>query len=547
MSADYIPWWKRIVIYQIYPRSFQDSSGSGTGDLNGITQRLDYLKELGVDTIWISPFFPSPMIDFGYDVTDHRDVDPTFGTRSDFDALVARAKALNLKIMMDLVLNHTSDQHRLFRSSREDPEGPHGDYYVWADAKEDGTPPNNWLSIFGGPAWTWDSTRQQYYLHNFLTEQPDLNYHHPGVRERALAIAKYWLDRGVSGFRFDAVNFYFHDPELRSNPPSKLKNTKVVAPDNPYGRQEHIYDKNRPEVSTFLKAMGTLLSRYPNSVGLGELGAEPHRASELIKEYLAPGHLDLCYDFGLLGHEFSAAHFRKIIEDDLSSENSIWRCLAFSNHDVIRTATRFSPSDGSQTEIAALAMALLLSMRGTPCIYQGEELGLTEAEIPFELIVDPYGKKFYPKFKGRDGCRTPMPWTSDAKNCSFSPAESETWLPIPEAHQNLAVNLQQGTDGSLLRLTRQLIDFRRRGGFGSDTLTLLPGSDPLLAFARGEHEDGAIFIFNISAQRQVMPFEPSRYVFEETLSSSELILGEESIELPPWGWFIGAYSSTQSS
>lgn len=312
-------WWRGAVIYQIYPRSFQDTNGDGVGDLPGITRRLDHVAGLGVDAIWISPFFTSPMKDFGYDVSDYCDVDPLFGTLADFDALIARAHELGLKVLIDLVLSHTSDQHPWFQESRQSRGNPKADWYVWAEPKPDGTAPNNWLSIFGGPAWAWDARREQYYLHNFLTAQPDLNFHCPAVQEALLGVAKFWLDRGVDGFRLDTINFYMHDAELRDNPPLPVeeRNDQTAPKVNPYNHQRHLYDKNHPQNIVFLRKLRKLMDGY-KAAAVGEIG-DSQRGLEILGEYTSgPDAMQMSYAFELLsGHAalsagYIAEVFRKL-------------------------------------------------------------------------------------------------------------------------------------------------------------------------------------------------------------------------------------------
>ncbi len=298
-------WWRGAVIYQVYPRSFQDSDGDGIGDLSGITERLPHIASLGVDGVWISPFFPSPMKDFGYDVTDYCGVDPMFGTLEDFDTLVAAAHQLGLKVIIDLVLSHTSDQHPWFRQSRADRNNERANWYVWSDPKPDGTPPNNWLSIFGGPAWQWDPRREQYYLHNFLVEQPDLNLHELAVQDALLEVAQFWLNRGVDGFRLDTINFYFADKQLRDNPPlpPELRNANIAPSVNPYNHQEHIHSKNQPENLDFLKRFRTLLDQYPSVTSLGEVG-DAQKGMEILGQYTAGDEfVHMCYAFEFLAKE----------------------------------------------------------------------------------------------------------------------------------------------------------------------------------------------------------------------------------------------------
>ncbi len=300
-------WWRGAVIYQIYPRSFRDSDGDGIGDLPGILEKLDYVAGLGVDAIWISPFFKSPMADFGYDIADYRAVDPMFGTLEDFDRVLQRAHALGLKVMIDQVLSHTSDQHPWFQQSRQSRDNPKADWYVWADAKPDGSPPNNWLSIFGGVAWQWEPRRGQYYLHNFLTSQPDLNFHNPDVRRAVLENVEFWLQRGVDGLRLDAINFCFHDRLLRDNPPKppELRVGRGFSPDNPYAFQYHWHNNTQPENLAFLEELRALMDRYPGTAALGEISSEDSLAT--MDEYTRAGRLHMCYSFDLLTEDASAA------------------------------------------------------------------------------------------------------------------------------------------------------------------------------------------------------------------------------------------------
>ncbi|MBT8153440.1 DUF3459 domain-containing protein [Epibacterium ulvae] len=450
-------WWQGGVIYQIYPRSFQDSNGDGIGDLQGITNRLPYVASLGVDAIWISPFFKSPMKDFGYDVSDYRDVDPMFGSLADFDALLARAHELGLKVMIDLVLSHTSDQHPWFGESRANRANSKSDWYVWADPQPDGTPPNNWLSIFGGSAWQWDSRREQYYLHNFLTSQPDLNFHCAAVQEALLDIARFWLERGVDGFRLDTINFYFHDKELRSNPPlpPEERNGSIAPTVNPYNHQRHLYSKNQPENLIFLERLRSLTDQYNARACLGEVG-DAQRGLEIMGEYTqGDDRMHMCYAFEFLGPDPVTAKAVKEVFTRLDTiGKGAWACWAFSNHDVVRHGSRWQLSDAALRTYAALLMCL----RGSVCLYQGEELGLPEAEVAFEDLQDPYGIEFWPEFKGRDGCRTPMVWDTAGDNAGF--ASVKPWLPVSENQREIAVDLQEAARGSVLHHYRKAIAVR---------------------------------------------------------------------------------------
>ncbi len=358
-------WWRGAVIYQIYPRSFQDSGigAKGVGDLPGITRRLEHVASLGVEGIWLSPFFRSPMKDFGYDVEDHRAVDPMFGTLEDFDRLLARAHALGLKVVIDMVLNHTSDRHAWFRESRSSPDNPKADWYVWADAKPDGTPPNNWLSNFGGPAWTWDARRRQYYLHNFLASQPDLNLHNVEVQDAVLAECAFWLERGVDGFRLDVANHYLHDPALTDNPP---RPPDAPWPDgtprgNPYGMQIHRHDKSQPENLAFLRRLRALMDRRQDRMAVAEVHDDDSaaRAAQYVAE---PDLLHTAYNFKLLGPRFGAGVVRSAVEAFEEAAGQGWPSWAFSNHDVTRVATRWGGPD-APPEAAKLLIALLMPAR----------------------------------------------------------------------------------------------------------------------------------------------------------------------------------------
>jgi alpha-glucosidase len=493
-------WWRGAVIYQIYPRSFQDTDGTGSGDLKGITNRLGHVASLGVDAIWLSPFFKSPMADMGYDVSDYCDVDPMFGTLADFDALVTEAHRLGLKVVIDQVISHTSDKHPWFVESRSSRTNPKADWFVWANAKPDGTAPNNWLSIFGGPAWEWDGVRMQYYMHNFLTSQPDLNFHSAEVQDALLDTVKFWLERGVDGFRLDTVNFYFHDKLLRDNPPLvKVEGaTSADAPDvNPYGFQNHLYDKTQPENIGFLKRFRALLDQYPDRTSVGEVG-DGYRSLETVAAYTSNNDkLHMCYTFDLLSPEFSATHIRRCVEAVEARAANGWICWAFSNHDVMRHVSRFSQEGDDQVRIAKLALTLISSLRGSVCVYQGEELGLTEADLAFEDLQDPYGIRFWPSFKGRDGCRTPMVWQSDVPYAGFS--THKPWLPVSPDHVARAVNIQQGVESSVLTHYRHVLAFRKAHGAMLDgDFKFISTNQDLLAFTRTKGDETLLFVFNLT-------------------------------------------------
>ena len=490
------PWWRGAVTYQIYPRSFLDTDGDGVGDLPGIIERLDYVASLGVDAIWIAPFFRSPMADFGYDIADYRDVDPLFGTLADFDALLAKAHRLGLKVMIDQVLSHTSIEHAWFRESRESRDNPKADWYVWADAREDGSAPNNWLSLFGGPAWKWEPRRGQYYLHNFLASQPDLNFHHPDVRAAILDSVRFWLDKGVDGFRLDAINFCFHDRELRDNPP-KPKEKRVgrgFSPDNPYAFQYHYYNNTQPENLAFLGELRALMDRYPDVATLGEISSEDSLAT--MAEYTRPGRLHMGYSFELLTDDFSAAHIRGTVQALEAQMTDGWPCWAISNHDVERVLTRWG-RDQPSPQLANLLAAMVCSLRGSVCVYQGEELGLTEAELPYESLQDPYGIAFWPQFKGRDGCRTPMPWNEADAHAGFS--RGTPWLPVPQEHRVLAVSRQDADPHSVLNGFRAFMRWRKsQPALRWGDIAFIDTAEPVLAFTRRLDGQTVLVVFNLA-------------------------------------------------
>ncbi|WP_051242167.1 alpha-glucosidase [Stappia stellulata] len=494
--ATHPDWWRGAVIYQIYPRSFYDTDGNGIGDLAGITAKLDHVESLGVDAIWISPFYPSPMDDFGYDVSDFTDVDPIFGTLEDFDRLIAAAHDRDLKVIIDLVISHTSDRHPWFKQSRASRDNARADWYVWADPRADGTPPNNWLSIFGGSAWAWDTRRRQYYLHNFLTSQPDLNFHNAQVQDAVLDAARFWLERGVDGFRLDTVNFYFHDKALRDNPPLPPgKPISGVERSNPYSYQDHVHDKTRPENLVFLERLRALTDSYRHVTMVGEIGSD-HDPFATTAAYTQAGkRLHMAYGFDLLTTDSSAAYIRRTIRAMESCIGDGWPSWAVSNHDVPRVVTRWGGVHPPEA-FAPLIVALVTSLRGTPCLYQGEELGLQEAEVAFEHIQDPYGKEFWPEFRGRDGCRTPMPWDDNAPQTGFSRATA--WLPIPDEHRARSVTRQEADPASSLHRTRRFLSWRRdQPALVSGDIVLLDTPEPILAFLRVLDGQEMLCAFNL--------------------------------------------------
>ena len=486
-------WWRGAVIYQIYPRSFRDTNGDGIGDLKGIVEGLDYIAELGVDGIWISPFFTSPMKDFGYDVADYRGVDPSFGTFEDFDAVIATAHALGLKVIIDQVYSHTSDEHAWFRESRQDKENARADWYVWADPKPDGSPPSNWQSVFGGSAWQWDGPRRQYYLHNFLACQPDLNVHNRDVQDALLDVARFWLDRGVDGFRLDALNFSMHDPQLRDNPPSGVPMDEVTRP---FDMQDKVFNQSHADIPAFLERIRGVMDEYDARFTVAEVGG-PEPLAEMKAFTQGGKRLDSAYNFDFLyAPDLTAERVRKSLANWDQTPGEGWPSWAFSNHDAPRAVTRWS-GDGDLDRIARLNMLLLLSLRGNPIIYQGEELGLPQGHVAFEDLQDPEAIANWPHTLGRDGARTPMPWQATAAHAGFSQA-NRTWLKLDEAHAPLAIETQREDAQSVASYTKALLSLRSSLPAlvnGGSRLLDTPGD--ILAFVRGSGGDAVLCAFNL--------------------------------------------------
>lgn len=496
VSADATEWWRGAAIYHIYPRSFADSNGDGIGDLPGITAKLDYVAALGVDAIWLSPFFTSPMKDFGYDVADYCGVDPIFGTLADFDALIARAHALGLRVIIDQVYAHTSDAHPWFADSRASRTGPRADWYVWADAKPDGTPPCNWQSVFGGPAWTWDARRGQYFMHNFLSSQPQLNVHNPDVQQALIDAARFWLDRGVDGFRVDAINFAMHDPELRDNPPAPPTDPVRTRP---FDFQQHVHNQSHADIPLFLERLRAMLNDYGAVFTVAEVGGN-HADREMKAFTAGANRLNSAYGFDFLyADALTPALVRTATDTWPATQGVGWPSWAFENHDAPRAISRWAPA-GKTEAFARMKMLLLAALRGNIFIYYGEELGLTQVEIGYEDLRDPEAIANWPLTLGRDGARTPMPWQSDAANAGFS--AGRPWLPLGKDHAALAVDVQERDSGSLLHLTRDLLAVRREHpALRTGTMTVLPdGNDALLLFDRTDDTQTLRCAFNFGDQ-----------------------------------------------
>jgi len=541
---DYL-WWRDGIIYQIYPRSFADSNGDGIGDLPGITAHLDYLAGLGIDAIWLSPFYPTPDADFGYDVSDHTAVDPRFGTLADFDRLAAESHRRGLRVVLDLVLNHTSDQHPWFRESRASRDNPKRDWYIWRPPSTSphfrrkwgeagrGAAPNNWQSVFGGGAWKWATERGQYYYHMFLAEQPDVNWRNPEARKAQLDVARFWLARGVDGFRLDVFNAYFKDAQFRSNP------TKFGL--RGFDRQRHLYDCDQPEMIPLLDELRAILDAYPERYAVGEtFFATP----EKVLHYSGSDrlHAAFSFDFNSSGLRYPwnpAWLLEQIQRREALFTGEHWPTTVLSNHDIPRTATRYTR--GEQDAHAKIAMALLLTLRGTPFMYYGEEIGMRDIPLRRSEIMDPPGKRFWPLYKGRDGCRSPMQW-DDTPFAGFSPskAQGKPWLPVHLNYRQRNVAAQNEDPDSLLNFTRKLIALRkeypalRRGEFVP--LTAKPRD--ALVYLRQTSEQTVLVALNFSnrAVREPMPPEVTSQHWRPLLDAPETgatLLSDTYLELTP--------------
>lgn len=544
-------WWQNAVIYQITPWSFFDTNGDGKGELNGIVERLDYIASLGVDAIWLTPIYESPMKDLGYDITDMREIGDAFGTMADFQRLLDVAHTMKLKVIVDQVWNHTSDQHPWFQASRSSRDNDKADWYVWADAKPDGSPPNNWLSAFmGSCAWKWKPQREQYYLFNFLESQPDLNWHNDQVLEAILARAKFWLDLGVDGLRVDAVNFFMHDEQLRDNPlrPDDAPLPDGVPPDNPLSDQILKYSFNRPETLERIKPIRDLINQYPGVMTLGEVTL-CEDSIELASQYTAgTERLHLAYQSSLLVEQPMTAQLmadilQKVVDNFIDGGT----CWIVGNHDYGRLRSRWTGKDINGNpypdKFFHMMAALLLSLPGAFCLWQGDELGLPVASIPEDIspeeIKDPFGKALYPDVVGRDGSRTPMPWTSEPPSAGFTTAE-KPWLTVPHSHLERSVRRQHGDRNSLLNTWRRLLHWRKnQPALEAGKLNLLEVKDTVLAFSRCYADQHLLCLFNIGdepAPYDLGRFQPCQAVrgleFDFSLEGSEVVLS-------PYGVFFG--------
>lgn len=506
------PWWQTGVVYQIYPRSFQDSNGDGSGDLPGVITRLDYLQDLGVDALWLSPVFSSPMVDLGYDVSNYKEIDPLFGTMADFRRLLQEAHRRGMRVILDMVPNHTSDQHRWFVESASSRENPKRDWYIWHDGKN-GMPPNNWRSAFGGRAWSWHAPTQQYYLHSFAPEQPDVNWRNPALAAAMADIMRFWLDQGVDGFRLDVINRLIKDAFLRDNP------LHIHGP-RPYDWQAHVYDRNRPETLHIVRQIRRLVDSYPERVTVGEVFEEPAGDPALAANYYLGGEgLHLVFNFAFLHTPWNAAAFQTAIAEwDGLLGSDLWPTYTFNNHDQPRSFSRY----GSDLGRAQVAAAMLLTLRGTPFLYYGEEIGMRDGRIPRHRLQDPAGKRYWPLHPGRDPERTPMQWHAGTY-AGFS--NREPWLPVNDDYGRVNVAAQDAVPSSLLQWYRRLLRLRREHpALHKGDYHRLPGGADGLAYLRSTTTETILVLLNFAHQARLAPM-PQGYW--QVVLSNQLTTGQQ--------------------
>ena len=539
-------WWKSAVFYQIYPRSFYDSNNDGIGDLQGVTKKLDHLNDgngggLGIDAIWFSPFFTSPQADFGYDVSDYCNIDEDYGTLEDFDNLVAEAHKRNIKVVLDLVLNHTSDQHEWFKESRSDSTNPKADWYVWADPKPDGSQPNNWLAVFGGAAWTYEPQREQYYLHNFLAEQPDLNWYNPEVREALADVVRFWMKRGVDGFRLDTANYYAHDQELRDNPkrPPNSRPLEDGQEANPLSSYITKYSKDRPENIEFIHYLRTIFDEGNSIVSVGEIGSSEglDETLKLGADYVKHGDgLHMAYTFAMLNKEMNAEYFDHVVRFTEDMIEDGWPCWSLSNHDCTRMMSRYNcfyEREGFQQ----MMLLLLLSLRGTPIIYYGEEIDMEEYPISKEEVKDPQGIRFWPEIKGRDGCRLPFPWDSKASNQGFNKG-AKPWLP---AKNTVTLDKAVADPNSTFHVLKEMLTIRKNYPalqIGNFREILIEGK--CFVFERKTVNQTILIAANFSVEEHhlKLPVKVDQDLTPKALKRS-CTINDQQLVLPGSGYFVG--------
>jgi alpha-glucosidase len=505
-------WWQRGVVYQVYPRSFQDASGDGVGDLPGLTSRLDYLQWLGVDALWISPIFPSPMADFGYDVSDYVGIEPVFGTLADFDALVSAAHQRSLKVILDYVPNHTSDQHSWFRESKTGRDSPRRDWYLWSDARPDGSAPNNWVSVFGGSAWEWDPSTSQFYYHAYLKEQPDLNWRNPAVQDAMLDVLRFWFERGVDGMRIDALRQIVKDAQLRDNPP----NPDWAPGQDPYTSLLPLHTTDQPEGLEIVGRYRQVAEAYPERVLIGELWLPIER---LMAYYGPDGRgLHLPFNFNLIFSAWAPRQIAALIERyEAALPPGAWPNWVLGNHDRSRIASRVG---AAQARVAAM---LLLTLRGTPTLYQGDELGMHDVPIPPHAVRDPVG---------RDPERTPMQWDG-GPNAGFCPPGAQPWLPLAADFRTQNVAVERDDPRSMLTLYQRLIALRRAmPALSVGSYRTLIVADNVLGYERQTGQDKLSVLLNLSSTPRTVPLPQPTNVLLSTHLDREGIATQE-IELRP--------------
>ena len=536
LDAEGHQWWQHAVFYEIYPRSFADSNSDGIGDLNGITAKLDYLKNLGVDAIWITPCFPSPQVDFGYDVADYENIDPMYGTLADFERLASEAKKHNIRIIMDFVMNHTSDQHAWFKESRSSRDNPKRDWYIWRDGKGPNKPPNNWLSTFGGSAWKFDPITGQWYYHFFYPEQPDLNWRNPDVEKAMFDVTSWWYQRGVAGFRLDAVDTLFEDPGLHDNP--------VLPGKNQYGdpRMQNLYNTKLPELHGVLQRLRQVADKY-DAVLIGETWTKD---IDELKQYYGEhsNELQMPMDFLFARvDKLSAPEFRK----QIAGVNAVgWPVYVLSNHDIVRAYVRYG--DGVHNDAIAKVMAgLYLTLRGTPLMYYGEEIGMTNNDPKRrEDVKDPIGRLGWPKEKGRDGERTPMQWNTDA-NAGFS--QAKPWLPVPSSYKTHNVESELKNSDSILNFYKRVLALRHQSlALREGEYIALNETDPnVLSYLRRYKDEAVLVVLNMSSSPQQVSFNLQPVGITASSAKTLVTSGKanrdsaslKSISLEPFSVYIG--------
>ena len=538
-------WWESAVFYQIYPRSFKDSNNDGIGDLAGVIEKLDHLNDgkgggLGIDAIWFSPFFPSPQADFGYDVSDYCNIDSDYGTLEDFDQLVEESHRRGIKIVLDLVLNHSSDQHKWFQESRKNSTNSKVDWYVWADPKPDGSPPNNWLAVFGGAAWTFEPQRGQYYLHNFLPEQPDLNWYNPEVREALADVVRFWMMRGADGFRLDTANYYAYDRQLRDNP-KRPENSELMEDGqeaNPLSQYITKYSKDRPENLEFIHFLRKIFDEN-GVVSIGEIGSAEGLEStlKLGTDYVKKGKgLHLAYTFSMLNKNMNAEYLEHVLRVTEESIEDGWPCWSLSNHDCMRMISRFD-CFGERDGFQQMMLLLLLSLRGTPIIYYGEEVDMQEYEITKDELRDPQGIRFWPDIKGRDGCRLPFPWDSKLTNQGFN-SGTKPWLP---AANKLSLDQAKADSGSTFHVLQEMLQIRKKFPAlqnGSYRKILLDGD--CFVFERKTEDETMLIAANFSTEEQSINL-PYKVTKDHTPKAFKRFctLKNELLTSPACSYFLG--------